>query len=175
MSARRTGNLLGALACAVVERVDGELRSHPNQNSTWLGALNLIACFDGCSNQQLAAALGLSHPATVRLVDKLEAAGLVEGHPGHDRRAVALHLTPAGHRHLGETLTRRADLLEQIVAGLNPGQRTALDTATSTLLHTLTDSPLTGAHLCRFCDERSCPQDHCPVHQRAVELARTRR
>lgn len=172
MSAQRTGNLLGALACAVVEQIETGLKTHPNQNSTWFAALNLIGCFEGCSNNQLGQALGLSHPATVRLVDKLEAKGHVTSAPGQDRRAVALHLTSQGQTRIRQALAHRSQVLDTLVEHLPIDQRHALDAIADTLLTAITTSPVAGAHLCRFCDETSCEQNRCPVHQRAFELAR---
>lgn len=172
VSPQRTSNLLGALACAVVEQIETGLKTHPNQNSTWFAALNLIGCFDGCSNNQLGQALGLSHPATVRLVDKLEVAGLVTSAPGQDRRAVALHLTSQGQTRTRQALAHRSRVLDTLVEHLPLDQQHALDSIADTLLTTVTTSPMAGAHLCRFCDETACEQARCPVHRRAVHLAR---
>ena len=170
MSKARTANLLGALAGAVVEEFKSPLRQHPNENSSSVAALKLISEGGGCSNGELSRALGLSHPATVRLVDELEAAGLVESRRGADRRAVALHLTEAGHRRVRALLGERIRALQAIVDTLPEEQRHQLDRVAEALLRALTDTPLAGAHICRLCDERSCPPDRCPVHRRAMEL-----
>ena len=95
MSKLRTANLLGALAGAIAERQERHGKAHPNETSSAAAALNVIGFYEGCSNGELAEALGLSHTATVRLVDKLEAGGLVISATGADRRAVALRLTKA--------------------------------------------------------------------------------
>lgn len=172
MSKLRTANLLGALAGAVNDRLDAQLRSHPNQNSSAAAALNLIALYEGCSNAMLSAGLKLSHPATVRLVDKLEAAGLVESRTGAaDRRAVALFLTPGGQVRTREVLQQRCVALEAVIDLLTPDQRRQLDGIAETLLAALTTTPLEGGHICRLCDEVICPQDICPVHQKAVVLS----
>ena len=170
MSKTRTANLLGALAGAVVEESQAPLKQHPNQNASSIAALKLISESGGCSNAELSQALGLSHAATVRLVDKLEAAALVESGRGADRRAVALRLTGAGRARVRALLERRGRALEAIVDALPAEQRHQLDGIAETLLRTLTDAPLTGAHICRLCDERACPPDRCPVHRRAEEL-----
>ena len=59
----RTANLLGALAGEVSERLD-RLLTHPNQTDTSAAALALMSCYEGLSNAELAAGLGLSHPAS---------------------------------------------------------------------------------------------------------------
>jgi MarR family transcriptional regulator, negative regulator of the multidrug operon emrRAB len=52
----------------------------------------------GGSIDALRRILGITHSGTVRLVDRLAGAGLVERRVGADARAVALHLTPQGRR-----------------------------------------------------------------------------
>ena len=79
----------------VTNLLDRQLKTHPNQTNSSAAALNIIAYYEGCTNARLAKALCLSHPATVRLVDKLEAEGLVESRDAADGRAVSLHLTEA--------------------------------------------------------------------------------
>lgn len=170
MSAPRTQNLLGALSGAVAERLEPQDKGHPNQTDSSVAALKLIAQQKGCSNVALSQALGLSHPATVRLVDKLEAAGLVKRRPGTDRRTVALHPTPAGLARLRAVLEQRGAALEDVVALLTPEQRRQLDGIAETLLRGLTATPLGAAHTCRLCDEGACPPARCPVHIRAHEL-----
>ena len=167
----RTANLLGALAGVITDRVDTQLRSHPNQNSSAAAALNLIALYEGCSNAELGMVLKLSHPATVRLVDKLEAAGLVESRTAMtDWRAVALFLTPVGQDRALRVLQQRCVALEAIVNLLSVDQRNQLDGIAETLLAALTTTPIEGGHICRLCDAIICPQDICPVHQKAEAL-----
>ncbi|MGA0532783.1 PAS domain-containing protein [Hansschlegelia sp. KR7-227] len=55
-------------------------------------------------------ALAPSHPGAVRLVNRLAAPGLIERRPSAgDRRAVALHRTPAGEHSCTATLSARFD------------------------------------------------------------------
>jgi DNA-binding MarR family transcriptional regulator len=173
MTKLRTANMLGALAGAVADRLEAGLRNHPNQTDSSAAALNLLALYEGCSNVALSRGLKLSHPATVRLVDKLEAAGLVERRAGADRRSVALFLTQAGRARAREILEARCVALEPIVDILSPEQRTQLDGIAETLLRGFTTSPLEGGHICRLCDEAICPPEHCPVHNKAASLMAT--
>ncbi|BAC90623.1 MarR family winged helix-turn-helix transcriptional regulator [Gloeobacter violaceus] len=170
MTKLRTANLLGALAGAVVERLEARLKSHPNQTGSAAAALNLIALYEGCSNVALSQALRLSHPATVRLVDKLEATGLVENRQGNDRRAVALYLMPAGRERMRAVLEERCLTLDAIIDVLSPDQRQQLDGIAETLLRVFAATPLESVHICRLCDESRCPADLCPVHQQALSL-----
>lgn len=170
MTKSRTANLLGALASAIVERFEVRLKRHPNGTDSSAAALKLIGLHDGCTNVALSQALKLSHSATVRLVDKLEAAELVDSRPGADRRAVALHLTQEGHVRLRAVLEARHLALEEVVAVLSPEQRRQLDGIADTLLGALVATPLEAAHICRLCDEVACPPSRCPVHLRAHDL-----
>ena len=162
--------MLGALAGAVVGRLEAGLRSHANQTDSSAAALNLLALYEGCSNVALSRGLRLSHPATVRLVDKLEAAGLVESRAGADRRSVALFLTLAGRSRAREILQARCLALETVVDVLSPDQQRQLDGIAETLLRAFTTSPLEGGHICRLCDEAICPPERCPVHLEAASL-----
>jgi len=160
--------MLGALASEIAEVLDRHLRSHPSQTDSAAAALNVIGFYEGCSNGALSRALKLSHTATVRLVDKLEAAGLVESRPAADRRAVALHLTEAGRLQVRVTLQERCSVLTAIVDVLTPEQQDQLTTLAETLLRAMTKSAEEADHICRLCDETICPQDACPVHQAAT-------
>lgn len=59
-------------------------------------AVVYIALNAGCDQVTLGRALGINRASTVRVVDELEVLGMIERRPGRDRRANALHLTPAG-------------------------------------------------------------------------------
>ena len=171
MSRLRTANLLGALAGEIAGRLDRRLKTHPNQTDSAVAALNLIGLYEGCSNNALSQALKLSHPATVRLVDKLEATGLVESRAGEDRRSVALYLTELGRSRARAAIEDRCEALGDIIDVLSPEQQKHLDDIADTLLRSLTTSAMEAGHICRLCDEIVCPGDHCPVHQTAIRLA----
>jgi DNA-binding MarR family transcriptional regulator len=168
MSKLRTANLLGALAGEVAERLDRRGRVHPNQTDSAAAALNLIGFYDGCSNGALSRALRLSHTATVRLVDKLEAAGLVVSEAGTDRRSVALHLTSEGRARVHAIVQDRCAMLGDLLDTLNPEQQSQLEAALEAMLRTLVRNTQDSDHICRLCDETACPPEHCPVHQRAL-------
>jgi MarR family transcriptional repressor of emrRAB len=171
MSKLRTANLMAALTTALGDRLERVARDHPNATNSAAAALNIIGFDEGCSNGALAEALGLSHAATVRLVDKLEAAGLVTSGAGTDRRAVALRLTPAGRERAAEVVGRRVALVAETLDILSDAQRAALTGIATTLLDAMTQTPADGNHLCRLCDGTSCPEDCCPVHLKALALA----
>jgi MarR family transcriptional regulator, negative regulator of the multidrug operon emrRAB len=170
MSKLRTANLLGALAGEIAAQLDRQGKSHPNQTDSAAAALNVIGFYEGCSNGALSRALRLSHTATVRLVDKLEAAGLVTSEAGTDRRSVALRLTEQGRERARAIVQERCLMLADVINVLGPAQRAALDDIAETLLRALVTSAASADHICRLCDEAACPPEHCPVHQKASAM-----
>src|SRR5260221_4546750 len=119
MTGCQPATLLAPWGGEVSPRLDRQWRHHPSQTSSSAAALNVIGFWEGCSNNELASALRLSHTATVRLVDKLEADALVEVRPGRDRRAITLHLTQAGEAEVRRLLTQRCAALEEVSRALS--------------------------------------------------------
>lgn len=167
----RTANLLGALSGEVADRLERMLKLHPNQTDSAAAALNTIALYEGCSNAQLSRTLRLSHPAVVRLVDKLEAEGALERRDTKDKRAVALYLTKKGRARAKDLLVSRCDALFEIVSPLSAREQEQLSTLLEKLLRPLVRMERDGDYICRLCDSVACPPDTCPVHQSAIALA----
>lgn len=167
----RTANLLGALSGEVAGRLERRLKQHPSQTDSSAAALNVLSFWEGCSNAELAGVLRLSHTATVRLIDKLEAEGLVESRTAQDRRAVALHLTEAGAARIRGILIERCAALAEVTDVLSPAEQDQFAGLLEKLLRGVTTGMQEAAHICRLCDSVACPEDECPVHQKAVEMA----
>lgn len=164
MSRLRTANLLAAFAGEITERVDAELKTHPNQTDSTLAALNVMGFWDGITNAELAKALKLSHTATVRLVDKLEAQGLVEAGAGEDKRATYLHLTAAGKKAAQPTLMARCVAVDGYLDSLSAAEEAQLAKLLEKLISPLATDDFAISHFCRLCDFASCPGDKCPMH-----------
>ncbi len=120
----------------------------------------------GLSIGQVRAALDLTHPGAVRVVDRLQAAGLVSRGPGVDGRRVALLLTSDGEvayqaqrRARVGALGRYAAVLRSELAGSGVDVEALLERLVAVVPRTVEE----GDHLCRLCDEQACPQDRCPV------------
>lgn len=169
-ASRRAANLLGAVALALMDRVERRTRRHPNETSSATAALNVIGSAEGCSNTALSQALGLSHTTTVRLVDKLEASGLVTSTTGADRRFVSLALTPSGRDRAQALVAARSRLLDEALAVLPAADIGHLARIAETLLASFVATGDDGDHICRLCDEAACPEERCPVHRRTVAL-----
>jgi DNA-binding MarR family transcriptional regulator len=117
--------------------------------------------------------LGLSHSGGVRIVKRLEAAGLVarEPDPG-DRRAVRLHLTGEGEREARRLLAARQAALTPLVAGLGEREAAALERLLERLLASATGGGEDANRICRLCDPDVCGHPgRCPVTQAALARA----
>lgn len=89
----------------------------------------LTTASTGAPGTQLAVArkLGIDRTVMTYLVDDLEAAGLVLRTPDpNDRRARRLIVTPAGQRLLSDLHRRLAAVEEELLSGLDQGERDAL-------------------------------------------------
>ena len=87
----------------------------------------LLRTLDGLgrvSSTALATALGTAPSSVTRLVDKLEAAGLVaRGADAHSRAIVTVEVTAAGRTVVGTVLARRHALLEAVLDAMTPDER----------------------------------------------------
>src|SRR6266568_868410 len=117
----RQGNLLGAVALAVADRLNETLAHGERGGLCGVAALVHIRLRPGHTIELLARVLALSHSATVRLVDRLEADGLVERRSGRDGRSAALFVTPAGQTAAAGALRRRGEALAGALAPLSAG------------------------------------------------------
>jgi MarR family transcriptional regulator, negative regulator of the multidrug operon emrRAB len=166
MADQRAANLLGALALAVSDVVIEAAREEVDGPSA-SGAIVRIGKYPGQPIEFLSRALQLSHSATVRLVDRLQAEGLVrreraaEG-SGINRRSVTLYLTPKGERFLEGISSRRYDRLRALLGTLSGPEQAQLTSIMEKLLAELA-RPDNAAHICRLCDAEACEPAGCPV------------
>jgi MarR family transcriptional regulator, negative regulator of the multidrug operon emrRAB len=164
MTRLRTANMLAAFAGEVTERVEATLKSHPNQTDSAAAALNIMGFWEGITNAQLARALKLSHTATVRLVDKLEAQGFVEARAGDDRRATHLFLTSAGRKALQPALVARCAAVKNYLGVLTAAEEKQFAHLLEKLMRPLAQDAYGVSHFCRLCEFTACPGDDCPMH-----------
>lgn len=154
-------NLLGAAAVAVMDGIGRATAAMMGHGGETAAAFVAIGHHPGLSNDELGRVLGLSHPGTVRLVDRLVAAGMVERRPARDRRAVSLHLTEAGVTRRAELLAERKSVLDSILGPLSAEEQAVLGGLLARMLGQLPKDPLHGLSICRLCDERGCV--NCPI------------
>jgi DNA-binding MarR family transcriptional regulator len=162
----RTGNLLGALALAVADRTADAVGDAAGQSQTAAIALSAMSDFlEGPSVDRLGTVLGLTPSGTVRLIDRLEAAGFVARGPGDDARSVSVHLTAKGRRTARRVRAARAAVLEEVLGGLRPTERAGLERILARVLPGLIRGPGASRWMCRFCDTGACGRQdgRCPV------------
>lgn len=157
----RTANLLGAVGLAVAGRIEATARGILRHSGETAAALVVIGHGLGPSNDQLRCILGLSHPGSVRLVDRLVADGLVERHKGRDRRAIALHLTARGMTIREALLKGRLAAVRAFLVPLSEPEQIALDSLLHKILSFMGTKDLERCSLCRLCDDRVCID--CPI------------
>jgi DNA-binding MarR family transcriptional regulator len=156
----RLAQLLGVTALAAADR----LRDALAHGGSAPAALVHLQAYPGESVEGLRRVLGISQPATVRVVDRLAGDGLLERRAGRDRRTLALHLTTAGEEAASAVLADRADSLGSMVAALDPADREALVPLLERLVASLADDRPTALHVCRMCDRETCTSaPGCPL------------
>jgi DNA-binding MarR family transcriptional regulator len=113
-------------------RFDQRARARGMTRAQWV-ILARLSRQPGMSQNELAGICEVEPISIGRLVDRLEARGLVERRPDPtDRRVNRLHLLPAAQPILEEITSYRDALLDEITEGLDEPARTALVDA---LLH----------------------------------------
>lgn len=158
----RTTNLLGALAIAVTDRMEVQMRETLNRSGEAAAAIVFLGYVPGLSVEILRQVLVLSHPGTVRLVDRLKEDGLVERRKTDDGRAVALHLTLKGKKLRERLMNSRLDMLETALAGLTKDERATFGNLIAKALMNLPKKEIDKHHICRLCSVKLCSSD-CPI------------
>lgn len=168
----RAANVLGALALALTDRMSDAAEDTTGQAVTdgiALSALVHVLPPDP-SIDLLRQVLGITHSGAVRLVDRLEVAGLVRRVPGTDRRTTAIRLTPSGRRAATRVAGGRIDLVRDALDALSADEQEQLAALAGKVLAGLRRDPATtGGPItrwtCRLCDTTACgrAEGRCPV------------
>ncbi len=156
-------NVIGAFALALADDFKVAMQDLADGNESACAALIVIGQESGLSVDRLSKILHLSQPGTVRLVDRLAEAKLVERKTGTDRRSVALRLTDAGKRQVKSLLVGRQHALSQALRGLDDWERSTLTAIASKVLGGLEHSEVECDRRCRLCDDAACPDATCPM------------
>ena len=172
----RLANLLGAWSLAVSDRITAAAAVAAGRGGQAPAALVALDQFaEGNTIEQLSGVLGLTHSATVRLVDALVA----DGHVARrrrvgDGRAVAIRLTPSGRAAARRVTRARAEAVRGVLDGLSGAERRSLTAMAERLTADLAALRLeqraagelpAGGWLCRLCDFGACgrPEGRCPA------------
>ena len=155
-------NLFGALVQGVEDRIQAATMAGMALGGEAAAAIIVIGHGASLSINQLARVLRLSHPGTVRLVDRLANAGFAQRNVApHDRRVVVLTLTNHGRTERQVLLERRHKALAAILQATTPADRVVLERVAETLLPTLSVDATSALTVCRFCNEQKCTG--CPM------------
>ena len=125
---------------------------------------------DGQSVEVLAEAMRVSHSRAVRVVDRLEAAGLARRESDRsDGRRALVRLEPAGRELAERALDARARVLLVAVAELDAADLRDLERLVGALLDATTVDVRAAMGTCRLCDAHACGhyQGACPVSRAA--------
>ena len=175
----RLVNLLGALATGLTDRIQDAAHAVAQLEGTAPAALIVLLDFSPSGSvQKLSEICGLTHSGSVRLVDRLAAAGYVERGPGRTARSVTVTLTPAGRAVALDLRTARQSAIAGTIEALSARQRAELAQACDTVITALTEQRLAqraagaapaGGALCRMCDFSACGRDvgDCPAARTA--------
>jgi MarR family transcriptional regulator, negative regulator of the multidrug operon emrRAB len=162
VSTARAANLLGAVALGIGDEIRAATERHAAEGGMAPAAIVFIGHAPGLAIEQLRYAVGLSHPGTVRLVDRLAAQGLLARRvSAADARAVALHLTAKGCRERERILAERHGSIHAALQALSAQERRRLEGLLAKLLANLLRDASHACAICRLCDERTCSA--CPV------------
>lgn len=163
----RTGNLLGALGLVLIDQVsDATAESAGEAGSAGIALSALHQFLERPTIDMLRRVLGLTHSGAVRLVDRLEARGLVQRGRAEDGRATAVILTASGRRVARRVSGRRARVLSRALAVLDPDEQERLGELLSRILVGLMRTDEGAVRwMCRLCDMDACGwhAGRCPV------------
>jgi len=156
--------LLNDVARLLRVDADKRARAHGMTRAQW-GILIWLERQPGISQKELAELLEVEPITVARLVDRLEARGLVERRPDpRDRRIWRLHLSPPAHLMLREINRQRAEMADMVTTGVDEVSQTIMIEVLVRMKATLTrDShPTRRAHK---------PEGHTPesVQSRTAE------
>jgi DNA-binding MarR family transcriptional regulator len=171
----RTANVVGALVLAVSDRMlaaVGDAAGGPGRPGSENAGVALSALhhfLEAPTIGRVRSVLGLTSSGAVRLVDRLEGAGLVRRDRAADGRETVVALTPAGRRAAARVVKARADVLEDVLAPLAADERAALEPLVARIVVGLMREPGATRWMCRLCDTGVCGQRtrECPVSRAA--------
>jgi DNA-binding MarR family transcriptional regulator len=103
------------------------------------GLLNVLGAREGAIQQEIGLAMSIDRSTMVLLIDDLEAKGLARRRPRPaDRRAREVAITPKGRRLLEQGRQMATKVEDEVLQGLNSGERRRLITL---LRHALDTAP----------------------------------
>lgn len=159
MPDRIAANRLAALTTALDDAMSA---GSDGLSESAVAALLVVRRSEAVSIQEIARRIGLTHSATVRLVDRLEEEWLVR-RLSRRGREVQVEATARGKRRSRELLDRRLAVAGGLIERLEPEDRREFARLVSLLLSWL-PADADRDRTCRYCDQGACRgSGDCPV------------
>lgn len=106
-------------------RFTERLKSHDQTEARWSALYMLADAPSGLIQTELAERMGVEGPTLVRLLDALQAQGLISRRPSqYDRRAKVLFIEPAGRKLISEVDGVAAKLRNEVFEGVSDADLT---------------------------------------------------
>lgn len=166
MSDPTLANRLAALATALDDAVHADT---DDLSPSAVAALQSIRQDGPLAIQDVARTIGLTHSATVRLIDRLEKDWLVR-RLSRKGREVRVEVTARGRRRASQFQDRRLAVAAGLLAGLDATELTALSGIVDKLLAASVLDVDGAARTCRSCERDGCRKVGCPVEAAARAL-----
>jgi MarR family transcriptional regulator, negative regulator of the multidrug operon emrRAB len=150
-----TGALAGAVE-AVVAQGPAQLQGSD--------AAALLTCsyFPDVTIGELGESLGLSGSGAVRLVDRLELAGLARRRTGPGR-SVTVRPTANGRRCAARLQEQRLEAISRLLSPLTLKEQGELAKLLDKVLYGALFADQQARRVCRFCDHARCDDGACPI------------
>ncbi|TDD13078.1 MarR family winged helix-turn-helix transcriptional regulator [Nonomuraea diastatica] len=161
-----TANLLGATALALTDVTLGNVTRAAGVTARGATALVTLSASPGLSVSELGRRVGLTQSAAARMVDTLEADGLLTRSPHpFNRHWVTVSLTETGWATTQHILGARATPLGGVLECLDQGEQQTLSNLLVKILTRLYENNGNAQYICRLCDRGACATEHstCPV------------
>jgi MarR family transcriptional regulator, negative regulator of the multidrug operon emrRAB len=163
---RRVNNIVATFALDLAESVSAAVTDAAGQSGGLAAAIVYLSQEPGVGVERLRGVLGLSQPATVRLINQLETDGLVTRSPhGNDRRRVELRLTAEGKARAADIGAARLAAAGRFLTGLDPADQQFLVDVINRIYAGRSPDFAESERVCRLCDVRACPERTCPITQ----------
>ena len=125
---------------------------------TQFAGLRFIRCHAGCALQDLAGGLDVSHPAALKLFERLSKKGLVRRQTAaDDRRRAELRVSRRGERLLQAICDRQTDRVQQIVDAMPAEDAAGMERSLRAFIVAALDNPEVVDRACL-----QCGRDHDP-------------
>ena len=161
MDRNKAENIVGAMALTLSDVLLKATNGEAPANISAAG-ITLVGHVPGISIQELSHGLRLSHPGTVRLVDRMEAEGfVVRARSDTDRRVVELKLTRKGREREQAILASRRNALGNALSSLSSKDFEAFAQISEKLIPAILTDEEHALKICRLCDSSACTG--CPV------------